>query len=71
MDNAREVVAMIRSDYPEPLWIQAATLIHDQINGGVLKAGAGCPRSASCASSSASAGSRCARRSTSWSAPGC
>jgi GntR family transcriptional regulator len=43
MDNAREVVAMIRSDYPEPLWIQAATLIHDQINGGVLKAGARLP----------------------------
>lgn len=43
MDNAREVVAMIRSDYPEPLWIQAATLIHDQIDGGVLKAGARLP----------------------------
>jgi len=43
MDNAREVVAMIRSDYPEPLWIQAATLIHDQINDGVLKAGARLP----------------------------
>ena len=43
MDNAREVVAMIRSDYPEPLWIQAATLIHDQINEGVLKAGARLP----------------------------
>ena len=39
MDNAREVVAVIRSDYPEPLWIQAATLIHDQIDDGVLKAG--------------------------------
>jgi GntR family transcriptional regulator len=43
MDNAREVVAMIRSDYPEPLWIQAANLIHDQITEGTLKAGARLP----------------------------
>jgi GntR family transcriptional regulator len=43
MDNAREVVAVIRSDYPEPLWIQAATLIHDQIDQGALKAGARLP----------------------------
>jgi GntR family transcriptional regulator len=43
VDNARDVVAVIRSDYPEPLWIQAATLIHDQINEGVLKAGARLP----------------------------
>ena len=43
MGSAREVVAMIRSDYPEPLWIQATTLIHDQITEGVLKAGARLP----------------------------
>jgi GntR family transcriptional regulator len=43
MENAREVVAMIRSDYPEPLWIQAANLIHDQINSGALKPGARLP----------------------------
>ncbi|HEY1701283.1 MAG TPA: GntR family transcriptional regulator [Trebonia sp.] len=43
MDNAREVAAIIRPDYPEPLWIQAATLIREQIDGGVLKAGARLP----------------------------
>lgn len=43
MDNAREVVANIRPDYPEPLWIQAATLIGDQIAEGALKAGARLP----------------------------
>lgn len=43
MENAREVVAAIRSDYPEPLWIQAATLIRDQINDGTLKAGSRLP----------------------------
>jgi DNA-binding GntR family transcriptional regulator len=43
MDNAREVVAIIRPDYPEPLWIQAATLIRDQIDEGALKAGARLP----------------------------
>jgi GntR family transcriptional regulator len=43
MDNAREVVAMIRSDYPEPLWIQAANLIQDQISSGALKAGSRLP----------------------------
>ena len=32
MNNAREVVPIIRPDYPEPLWIQAATLIRDQIS---------------------------------------
>ncbi len=43
VENAREVVAVIRSDYPEPLWIQAATLIRDQINGGALKGGSRLP----------------------------
>ena len=43
MNNPREVVAMIRSDYPEPLWIQAATLIRDQISDGTLKAGSRLP----------------------------
>jgi GntR family transcriptional regulator len=43
MDNAREVVAIIRPDYPEPLWVQAATLIREQIDEGALKAGARLP----------------------------
>jgi GntR family transcriptional regulator len=43
VDNARETVTVIRSDYPEPLWIQAATLIHDQIDEGTLQAGARLP----------------------------
>ena len=43
MTNTREVAAVIRPDYPEPLWIQAATLIQDQIDGGVLKPGARLP----------------------------
>jgi GntR family transcriptional regulator len=43
MANAREVVAVIRSDYPEPLWVQAATLIQDQVDQGALKAGARLP----------------------------
>jgi GntR family transcriptional regulator len=43
MDDAREVVAIIRPDYPEPLWIQASTLIREQIDEGVLKPGARLP----------------------------
>jgi len=43
VENAPEVVTAIRSDYPEPLWIQAATLIHHQIEEGALKAGARLP----------------------------
>jgi GntR family transcriptional regulator len=43
MNNAREVVAIIRPDYPEPLWVQAATLIREQIDEGALKAGARLP----------------------------
>lgn len=43
MNNAREVSAIIRPDYPEPLWIQAATLIRDQIDEGSLKPGARLP----------------------------
>jgi GntR family transcriptional regulator len=43
MNNAREVTPIIRPDYPEPLWIQAATLIRDQIDNGVLRAGARLP----------------------------
>jgi GntR family transcriptional regulator len=43
MTNTREVAAMIRPDYPEPLWIQAATLIQDQIDADVLKPGARLP----------------------------
>lgn len=43
MDNVREVVAVIRPDYPEPLWVQAATLILGQIEAGTLKAGARLP----------------------------
>jgi GntR family transcriptional regulator len=43
VDNARKVVAVIRSDYPEPLWIQAATLIRNQIQEGALKVGARLP----------------------------
>ena len=43
MKNAREVAAVIRSDYPEPLWVQAATLILNQIEVGTLKPGARLP----------------------------
>src|ERR1700756_6062088 len=43
MKNAREVAPIIRPDYPEPLWIQAATLIRNQIDEGVLRAGARLP----------------------------
>ena len=43
MDNAREVAAVIRPDYPEPLWVQAEALIRDQIETGVLKAGSRLP----------------------------
>jgi GntR family transcriptional regulator len=43
MTNTREVAATIRPDYPEPLWIQAATLIQDQIDGGTLKPGGRLP----------------------------
>lgn len=43
VNNAREVAPIIRADYPEPLWIQAATLIRDQIDDGVLRAGARLP----------------------------
>jgi GntR family transcriptional regulator len=43
MQNAREGAAVIRADYPEPLWIQAVTLIRDQIDTGALKAGSRLP----------------------------
>jgi GntR family transcriptional regulator len=43
MDNTREMVAIIRPDYPEPLWVQAATLIREQIDEGALKAGSRLP----------------------------
>lgn len=43
MNKAREVEPIIRPDYPEPLWIQAATLIQNQIDEGVLRAGARLP----------------------------
>jgi GntR family transcriptional regulator len=43
MEKAREVAAVIRADYPEPLWIQAAALIHGQIEDGALKSGARLP----------------------------
>jgi len=43
MNNTREVAPIIRPDYPEPLWIQAATLIRGQIDEGVLRAGARLP----------------------------
>lgn len=34
---------MIRPDYPEPLWVQAAALISDQIERGALKPGSRLP----------------------------
>jgi GntR family transcriptional regulator len=43
MNNARGAEPIIRPDYPEPLWIQAATLIREQIDEGVLRAGARLP----------------------------
>lgn len=43
MSNTRGVAAVIRADYPEPLWIQAATLIRNQIDEGVLRGGARLP----------------------------
>jgi DNA-binding GntR family transcriptional regulator len=43
MQNARAGAAVIRSDYPEPLWIQAVTLIRQQIDDGALKAGSRLP----------------------------
>lgn len=43
MDNVREAATVMRPDYPEPLWIQAATLIHDQVDDGTLKAGSRLP----------------------------
>ena len=43
MDKAREVAAIIRPDYPEPLWIQAAALIREQIENGTLRAGSRLP----------------------------
>src|SRR5262249_49304297 len=42
MQDAREPV-VIRSDYPEPLWIQAVTLIREQIDKGTPKAGSRLP----------------------------
>jgi GntR family transcriptional regulator len=35
--------AAIRSDYPEPLWIQAVNVVHDQIASGALKPGSRLP----------------------------
>ena len=43
MNKARGAEPIIRPDYPEPLWIQAATLIRGQIDEGVLRAGARLP----------------------------
>jgi DNA-binding GntR family transcriptional regulator len=43
MDNARGMATVIRSDYPEPLWMQAADLIQGQIDEGSLKAGSRLP----------------------------
>ena len=43
MNSAQEVAPVIRSDYPEPLWIQAATLIRGQIDEGVLRPGSRLP----------------------------
>jgi len=43
MQNAREGVAVIRSDYTEPLWVQAVSLIREQIDHGALKAGSRLP----------------------------
>lgn len=43
MQNAHEAVAVIRPDYPEPLWIQAVSLIREQIESGALKAGSRLP----------------------------
>jgi DNA-binding GntR family transcriptional regulator len=39
MTDTREVAAAIRSDYPEPLWIQAVNLINGEIATGVLQPG--------------------------------
>jgi GntR family transcriptional regulator len=36
-------MAAVIPDYPEPLWIQAATLIHGQVQDGTLRAGARLP----------------------------
>lgn len=39
MSNSVERLGVIRPDYPEPLWIQAANLISDEIASGVLRPG--------------------------------
>ncbi len=39
MTDLRESTMSIRSDYPEPLWIQAVNLINSEIASGVLKPG--------------------------------
>ena len=43
MQNAHEGGAVIQSDYPEPLWIQAVSLIRQQIESGALKTGSRLP----------------------------
>jgi GntR family transcriptional regulator len=40
MSESREIAGGIMPGYPEPLWIQAADLIRDEIDKGVLKRGA-------------------------------
>lgn len=39
MSIGQQASASIRSDYPEPLWIQAVNLINNEIASGVLKPG--------------------------------
>jgi GntR family transcriptional regulator len=40
MGDSREIAGGVLPGYPEPLWIQTAELIRDQIDKGVLKRGA-------------------------------
>ena len=51
MQNAHEGVAVIRSDYPDPLWIQAVSLIREQIDHGALKAGSHYSHRSGCSTS--------------------
>ena len=43
MTDALQAPASIRPDHPEPLWIQAANAVTDQIANGVLKPGSRLP----------------------------
>ena len=56
MSEVHQQATAFRSDYPEPLWIQALQLIRAEIDEGALQPGMRLPRSGNCASSSTSAG---------------